>query len=466
MNDLLTRALIAAHAGTHYRIKGPGGWEIESDGPDDHRRAMEAISQMKTLPLPTSQPAQATYEPPSQLNHAQHANGRAATLVGRNEGDTMMGESMDEYLKYLPSSSKLGTKGQMESRASLSLFLQVVGNKPIQAITRADGETFVKLLQSWPAHSSKKPEFRDLDVKEVLAKAKELKAKVISPVTLHNRVSYVEGYFSWLRARNVIKFDPFESSIKPAAVPILTRYPFSDAELASIFEPAHRMWAKTPHAFWIPLLGFFTGARIRELAQLYIDDFEVILGIPVIHIAERFPGQQVKTPSSQRVVPLRPDLMNLGFGQYVDDIRAMGHKKLFPWMVWQKGDPGKDVSRSFNEAYLRRVCGITDPGKSFHCFRHLFATMANRSGLEDARIERLTGHKVGSTSAIRTNYIKAATLPERYEDIQSIPLPSLTLTPYTTGMFNAYFIAKRSQARRAKLAKQPNAAVSSPSVAP
>lgn len=41
---------------------------------------------------------------------------------------------------------------------------------------------------------------------------------------------------------------------------------------------------KMPYRAWLPRLAAYTGARLGELAQLYIDDFSVIDGYPCILI--------------------------------------------------------------------------------------------------------------------------------------------------------------------------------------
>jgi len=47
---------------------------------------------------------------------------------------------------------------------------------------------------------------------------------------------------------------------------------------------------KKPHCYWLPLLGYYTGARIGELTQLYCND--VYDG--VIDINENTPDKRLK----------------------------------------------------------------------------------------------------------------------------------------------------------------------------
>lgn len=433
-----------------YRVKSPHGWEFEATSTEGHALALEWFDRLKELPYqPIAAQFPHAFASPNPIVFGQPTS----PVLGNPEGKAMLiSQWVEDYLKYLPFSSKLNDKGRMEAKSSLKLFVDITGDKPLGTITTRDAQTFVSTLQKWPAHSSKKPEFRDLLLpKDILQKAKEINAPCISPVTVRNRTIYVQGFFNWLQKRQEIHFDPFYGVLLPDPIAKVVRYPFSPEDIATIFDPEKRVWADTPHHFWAPILAYYTGARVREIGQLHTADVETILGFPVVHIAERFPGQQVKTDGSQRVIPLRKEIIDLGFLDYVNDIETMGHTLLFPGTVWTNGDAGRPISRPFNETYLREICAIKDPGKSFHCFRHLFSDQAERSGLSDGRISQLTGHALENVSALRTNYIQATTLPQRYADIHTISLPSIDIEKYRSGQFDRYFRDIKRKEHRAKL---------------
>ncbi|MFK2889695.1 site-specific integrase [Dyella flagellata] len=101
--------------------------------------------------------------------------------------------------------------------------------------------------------------------------------------------------------------------------------------------------------------------------------------------------------------------------------------------------PGDPIADWFNRLHLRATCKITDPAKTFHSFRHLFAYVAERSGLSDARIARLTGHSTGS-SILRRHYIQPSSLQERAEDVSKIKFPELNIQRTTKGCFDQYFM--------------------------
>jgi integrase len=83
----------------------------------------------------------------------------------------------------------------------------------------------------------------------------------------------------------------------------------------------------------VPLIGLHTGMRLNEICQLDVTDVRLVDGIACICIT---PSSQVgsndkslKTSVSERLVPLHPNLLNLGLPAYADEKRRQGSTKLF-----------------------------------------------------------------------------------------------------------------------------------------
>ena len=74
----------------------------------------------------------------------------------------------------------------------------------------------------------------------------------------------------------------------------------------------------------MPLLGLFTGARLGELALLLASDVSIdeASGVSAISIADDPSiGRSLKTRASRRTVPVHPELIRLGFLEYVRERR-------------------------------------------------------------------------------------------------------------------------------------------------
>lgn len=82
------------------------------------------------------------------------------------------------------------------------------------------------------------------------------------------------------------------------------------------------------------LLALFAGGRQAEFAGLRVSDVreEPASGVPLLWIVPDMKvGRRVKSETSERVVPVHPELRKLGFLDYVADRRRDGEKAwLFP----------------------------------------------------------------------------------------------------------------------------------------
>lgn len=184
-----------------------------------------------------------------------------------------------------------------------------------------------------------------------------------------------------------------------------------------------------PHHFWLPVLALTTGGRLNELAQLYLDDvqqsdkdsavwyldFNLAQPDKVDSIqGEVTSDKSLKTINSQRVIPLHELVIRAGLPEYVATLRKAGEVRLFPELKRDANKGyGKPAGSWFNERFLGRQLGIARDGKkTFHSFRHTFATAAERLEIPEPVLAQLLGHKRGKTQAMM-RYVKdrdAATL--------------------------------------------------------
>ena len=227
---------------------------------------------------------------------------------------------------------------------------------------------------------------------------------------------------------------------------------FSDADLAAILgvqwftDGVGRKTAKgsyfsyRPHYFWLPLLGLYTGGRINELSQLYIDDIVLFegdnwvisfnLGKPdkididdgdehaddvAFDNATMTPGDKsLKTIAANRVVPVHTRLVELGLLEYVAALRAAGHLRLFPELIYhaEKGY-GKSASSWFNERFLGKRLKIPRDGrKVFHSLRHNFSTALERLNVPNKAYKQLLGHSQATGEGATAHYIDIRTAAE------------------------------------------------------
>jgi integrase len=171
---------------------------------------------------------------------------------------------------------------------------------------------------------------------------------------------------------------------------------FNDEDIQALFHSKEYTHDKhrNPWNFWLPLLALYTGARLEELCQLLVDDLQAEGGIWIIKIQDNpEKGKRLKTASALRSIPLHPFLVDdLNFPGFVDKVKSEGHEWLWHQLKKISYRLGHAPGRWFS-AYRKR-CGITDPKKTFHSFRHTLSDILKQQLVEESLIDQLTGHQL------------------------------------------------------------------------
>jgi integrase len=172
------------------------------------------------------------------------------------------------------------------------------------------------------------------------------------------------------------------------------RQPWSDEFLTKLF--SHPIWteglipkdtkAGGSAAYWLPLLGLYSGARCSELCQLRTDDIKKESGVWTMQIHDGEPTQRIKTIAARRSIPIHAELLRLGFIHYWDSIEK---GSLWPKLPKREGKAGGYFSQFFGQ--LRAELGIP-ASMSFHSFRHSARTNLVCAGVAESVIDRLLGH--------------------------------------------------------------------------
>jgi integrase len=89
-------------------------------------------------------------------------------------------------------------------------------------------------------------------------------------------------------------------------------------QIHAVFSPVN-VSRFPPNARWAALIGLYTGARASEVGQLLVADVFNEDDMPCIRISDEGEHQKGKTEVSLRTVPLHPDLLALGFWDWVED---------------------------------------------------------------------------------------------------------------------------------------------------
>lgn len=334
--------------------------------------------------------------------------------------------------------------------ALLGLLLPLCGNKPLNDIGSDDADTVMDALLKWPSNASKKPDFKGLSVHEILVKAQLVNAPLIGPRTVEKYLDRLRAFFSWCENQGYLTGrNPFSQRrlMTKDTREQTQKQRFSEEDLQRIFSPELRKTCDEPHKFWCPLIGLFSGMRVNEIAQLYVDDVYQIGDIWLLKVIADKPDKKIKNKASERAVPVHTTLLDLGFLEYVNDVRAHGFARLFPNLPYSPMNGyGDAVSDWFNGRYLRPAApgskalraGIADPEKSFHSLRHVVINRLYSVTREILLIAEITGHTRGNN--VLTNvYLDPIEAQLRAESLNQIAYPLLTFSAYQKGQFDGYF---------------------------
>jgi len=162
---------------------------------------------------------------------------------------------------------------------------------------------------------------------------------------------------------------------------------------------------KKPHRYWLPVLGYYTGARVNELCQLYCSD--VYHG--VIDINKNTPDKRLKNRPSKRIIPIHPELIRLGFEDFCNR-----EGRVFLELSYSRDGYSKNVWRWYKDLILS--LGI-EP--TFHSFRHTFTDELKQALVNPTVIDEYTGHAVKGESMGR--YGKRFNIEVLKEAVDKIP---------------------------------------------
>lgn len=253
---------------------------------------------------------------------------------------------------------------------SLKLFEALVGDIAVEKVERAMGIHFKTYLLQ-------------LDT---------------SPKTARDRLIWVKSLLNYAhRDLEITSRNPW-NGIDISFKTTKRRRPWTEEELATLFSQplfTEKRLSKTKKAgglaaYWVPLIAVYSGARISEICQLCVQDIVTKISHSVIKIRGRSEDQRLKTANAERDIPIHPRLVELGFLDYVQQIKRNPQaNSLWPELLKRNERSGGYFSQWFGE-YLKTLPlnGEVD----FHSFRHTVRTQLVLKGVSEIAIDRLLGH--------------------------------------------------------------------------
>jgi integrase len=309
---------------------------------------------------------------------------------------------------------------------SVALLARLVGDVPVDKIDEDLLALFVKKTQRLAIN------YRMGSRGDILVPENHSGPSGLSPVTLQRHLTGIGVFLEWARRRYkaIPKLD--FSGLAPKASSVRARDKrdsWTDDECAQMLETApftgclgpnsvrgrgavHERLQPGPHIFhdawyWVVLLLYYCGMRREEVCKLLASDIQEADGIPLIALRYTVSGR-LKNPQSAREIPIHPELMRLGFLEFVQARRQVAHLaidnqgasdwELFPELrSGGQADYGSIYYKRVWSRFLPVAVGDGAGERDIHSFRHGFSDFLDTTGCKLEEANDLFGHETGTT---------------------------------------------------------------------
>jgi integrase len=298
-----------------------------------------------------------------------------------------------------------------EYTRAVEMFIQLHGNLPIADIKRSHAREFREAVQMVPRH--RQGTLLKASLPELVEWARRHpEAPKVSPGSVNKQLGAVQAIARWGAFNGLVpEDDPWRDPFEKMRVEEdeSEREPLATKELQQLFDTAlftaHEIpeGARGEAGVWLPLLALYTGCRQAELAGLRVADVTPD-ATPLLSIAsKRTAGRRLKTKVSARVIPIHPQLVMLGFLDYVAARRreAGDDAWLFPLVAPGQAGGVKAWSKWFGR-FLRTKAKVHDVNKVFHSLRHAFKDALRVTTSDEELRDSLLGQSSGKRTVGRT----------------------------------------------------------------
>lgn len=364
---------------------------------------------------------------------------KQSSVVSAKAGLTIE-EAANRYLTH----KKLPAKTVSEVRLALRLFMEVVGNKTLETITREDCRTYLE----------------HLSMQQIGGKTAGSVQRSIAPGTVKKRIGFItsiinhsldRGWFDGTNPASNIRLSSFVQKSDVAVMPIKRRLKVDEINkilqhpwftgCRSSAEPHlpgnHRLAGSE---YWAVVVALFTGCRAGELGGLRIA--EVQLDVPHPHLIIQNNEYRRTKGGYARNVPILDALIDIGFADYVDRIRRSGADRLFPDWTARKARTASDgdfpawsnaaVIRAFNRTVIPAALGDTlrqgaRREVTFHSLRGAFKSMLGTNhNVPTNIVHEIVGH---AKSELDSRYVGTIEIEATYPVVRGCNYARLVLPP-------------------------------------
>jgi len=263
--------------------------------------------------------------------------------------------------------------------------------RDIRSVNREVAREVFEMIKGLPRSLGKHPDLKDLPVPAAVAAARTLGLPTISPKSINDTyVALSRAMFAWALREEWVTSNPFSSlRVRDDVAASEKRDAFTVEQVKVVFGGAPWSTGDTapsgkPSLYWAPLIGLYHGLRVGEPCGMLLEEVMERDGVPVFRIRHNH-LRRVKNEPTVRYVPIHPELIRLGFLDYVRERRKAGGEQLFPEATRDaNGHYGDHVTDWFRRLLASR--GLRDQGVvggklTLHSLRHTFEDGLREAGI-------------------------------------------------------------------------------------
>jgi len=359
----------------------------------------------------------ATQEREEELHRAQLEAVRAAyppapPMPEPAPSGPLLSKVVGDYICYYEKSKETRDNAEMlkKHKQILLMLLELIGDKPVCKLKKADISSALKNIQRLPPRWSHIKNKTGKSLLEIIGDNE--RGKGLAPKTFED--SYKASVREFLKYAGAVHTDEGFPHLTTDYIDYegdreedeRKQREMTREELKLLFEGLEMkrlaVNTKDSHKYWLPVIGLYTGARVNEICQLNPQvDIKQEYGIWMFHITEETeaaPGvrKSVKTKTSRKV-PIHSKIVELGFLNYLDEVKREGHKRIFPKFPSQRGKAGAKAADWFR-GHLKKT-GLRDDTEGaklvgLHALRHTFINFAMNLGVSVSDRQKIVGHAI------------------------------------------------------------------------
>jgi integrase len=316
-----------------------------------------------------------------------------------------LGDCIDRFRAEVLDLRSVTAKTRFKHQSLLKHIGDHFGRRsPLAEISRADCNGFRDVLAKLPPNFGK-----GAKAKRSIAQIAEANrsGRTLAWETQSVYLKMLSDLMAWAVRERLIADNVAEhiSPLKMRQAAEAQRLPFSATELKSILatplytgcvDDERRFSRPGPNVirrsrYWLPLIALFTGMRMGEILQLTPGHLRTSAKGTSFFVLTR--DMKLKTGSSEREVPIHPELVKLGLLKWVGARRRSGAKLLFDDVPESKHGYRSDTFTKRFASFLRSVDLPADRRAKlcFHSFRHTFKDALNETGASEEVKDEICG---------------------------------------------------------------------------